>query len=295
MSLAVVHSRAMCGLEAIAVNVEVHIAAGMPNLHIVGLPEKAVQESKYRVRAVIAQSGFEFPLRRITVNLAPADLPKEGGRFDLPIALGILAASEQLPLAALARYEFLAELGLDGRLRSVRGILPAALATAKRQRALVIAHGNAFEASLVKHAKVYRADALLEVCRHLSGGDDLRSVEPAEMSDGHVLGEDLADVRGQYHAVRALEVAAAGRPSLFADRLAGQRQDDAGEPSAGDSAAAERRGSTAGYGDSFLMLGTAGNEASIPPAVPHAPSLRFRGGACRRWFQSQAGRDHQGA
>ncbi len=210
MSLAVVHSRAPRGLEAVAVNVEVHIAPGLPNLHVVGLPEKAVKESKYRVRAVISQSRFEFPMHRITVNLAPADLPKEGGRFDLPIALGILAASGQISSDQLKDYEFLAELGLDGRLRPVRGILPAALAAEKRGRILVIAQGNAVEASLVRRAEVYCGRGLLEVCGHLSQGDGLHRVEAAEIPRDDSTDYDLADVRGQHQAVRALEVAAAG-------------------------------------------------------------------------------------
>ncbi len=210
MSLAVAHSRATRGLEAIAVNVEVHIAPGLPKLHIVGLPEKEVRESKYRVRALISQSRFEFPMRRIIVNLAPADLPKEGGRFDLPIALGILAASGQISPDALSNYEFLAELGLDGGLRRVRGILPAALATAKCGRALVIAPDNALEASLVRRAEVYCGHNLLDVCAHLSRGEGLQAVAAAEIPRDNSIDADLADVYGQHHAVRALEVAAAG-------------------------------------------------------------------------------------
>ncbi len=210
MSLAVVYSRATRGLEAAAVSVEVHIAPGLPKLHIVGLPEKAVKESKYRVRAAISQSRFDFPMRRITVSLAPADLPKDGGRFDLPIALGILAAANQIPTDALKHCEFLAELGLDGGLRPVRGILPAALATAKCGRTLVIAQDNALEASLIRGAKVCCGDNLLDVCGHLSRGEGLQAVKAAEIPRDDSTGEDLADVYGQHHAVRALEVAAAG-------------------------------------------------------------------------------------
>ena len=210
MSLSIVQSRASCGLKAIAVSVEVHIAAGMPNLHVVGLPEKAVKESKYRVRAVIVQSGFEFPMRRITVNLAPADLPKGGGCFDLPIALGILAASGQIPAEALKRYEFLAELGLNGQLRPVRGVLPAAAAAAKRGCALVVARDNELEASFVRSAEVYCGDSLLDVCRHLSNGEGLQVVVAAEVVHDDSVDEDLSDVYGQHHALRALEVAAAG-------------------------------------------------------------------------------------
>ena len=138
MVLAVVHSRAQVGIESPAVTVEVHLANGLPNLSIVGLPEAAVKESKDRVRAALLNANFEFPARRITVNLAPADLPKEGGRFDLPIALGILAASGQLPTAELDGYEFLGELALTGKLRPVRGALTAALATRLSKRKLLV-------------------------------------------------------------------------------------------------------------------------------------------------------------
>ena len=210
MSLAVVHSRATRGLKAIAVHVEVHIAAGMPKLYIVGLPEKAVKESQYRVRAVIIQSQFEFPMKRITVNLAPADLPKEGGCFDLPIAIGILAASGQIPADALQGYEFLAELGLNGQLKPVRGVLPAVLSVLRHQRILVIAQGNAVEASLVRHAKVYSGNTLLDVCNYLSRGEGLQVVEVTEIPRDSSIDEDLADVYGQHHAVRTLEIAAAG-------------------------------------------------------------------------------------
>src|SRR5947207_5794460 len=149
MTLAVVHSRAQVGIEALPVTVEVHLANGLPALNIVGLPETAVKESKDRVRAALLNARFEFPARRITVNLAPADLPKEGGRFDLPIALGILAASEQIPAADLDSHEFLGELALTGELRPVRGALTAALAARPTGRALVVPVANSREAALV--------------------------------------------------------------------------------------------------------------------------------------------------
>ena len=216
MSLSIVRSRAGRGLDAVAVGVEIHIAAGMPSLDIVGLPEKAVRESKYRVRAVISHSRFEFPCRRITVNLTPADLPKEGGRFDLPIALGILVASRQLPEKALAGYEFLAELGLDGTLRPVRGVLPATIAAYRNGHALVLAPGNAAEASLVSEAKVYSGKNFLEVCEHFSKGQELRRVKPfAVKPDTVAPGSDFSEVYGQHHAQRALEIAAAGRHHIL--------------------------------------------------------------------------------
>ncbi|WP_277872367.1 magnesium chelatase domain-containing protein, partial [Vulcaniibacterium tengchongense] len=150
MNLALVHSRARTGVRAPAVRVEVHLGGGLPSMSIVGLPEAAVREAKDRVRAAIQCAQFEFPARRITVNLAPADLPKDGGRFDLPIALGVLAASGQIPLEPLGRYEFLGELALTGELRAVDGVLPAALAAAEAGRGLVVPAGNGAEAALAR-------------------------------------------------------------------------------------------------------------------------------------------------
>ncbi|MEX0615814.1 MAG: magnesium chelatase domain-containing protein, partial [Methylophaga sp.] len=129
MSIATVFSRALTGIDAQQVTIEVHLSNGLPSLSIVGMPETAVKESKDRVRSAIINSQFNFPQQRITINLAPADLPKEGGRFDLPIALGILAASQQIPLSSLTDMEFIGELSLTGELRPVRGVLPTALAT----------------------------------------------------------------------------------------------------------------------------------------------------------------------
>ena len=146
MSLSIVHSRAQIGVEAPAVTVEVHLANGLPSLTMVGLPEAAVKESKDRVRSAIINSGLQFPARRITLNLAPADLPKDGGRFDLAIALGILSASVQVPCLTLDDVECLGELALSGAVRPVRGVLPAALAALKAGRALVVPRANAEEA-----------------------------------------------------------------------------------------------------------------------------------------------------
>ncbi len=215
MALAVVHSRAQVGIEAPAVTVEVHLANGLPNLSIVGLPEAAVKESKDRVRAALLNANFEFPARRITVNLAPADLPKEGGRFDLPIALGILAASGQVPAAELDGYEFLGELALTGKLRPVRGALTAALAARPSGRALIAPAANAPEAALVEGIAVLGARHLLEVTGHLAR--DCR-LEPVSLSRPAPSGSDvpdLSDIKGQHHAKRALEIAAAGGHSLL--------------------------------------------------------------------------------
>ncbi len=213
MGLALVHGRARAGIHAPHVKVEVHLAGGLPSMSIVGLPEAAVREAKDRVRAAIQCAQYEFPARRITVNLAPADLPKGGGRFDLPIALGILAASGQVPLEGLDGFEFIGELGLTGELRPVDGVLPAALACADAGRVFVAPTGNGEEAALASGLEVRTARTLLEVCAMLVGSKSL----PCPQAPSHVRlpGPDLRDVRGQARARRALEIAAAGGHHLL--------------------------------------------------------------------------------
>lgn len=217
MSLAIVFCRASAGIFSPLVMVETHISPGMPGLSIVGLPETVVKESKDRVRSALMNSQFEFPRRRITVNLAPADLPKEGGRFDLPIALGILAASGQIPMACLSQHEFMGELALSGELRPIKGVLPAVLAVQKADRCLVVPTGNAVEAALVEKANILTASHLLEVCAYLKGEQQLnRAFHARQMpltAQRPLL--DLADVRGQVQAKRALEISAAGKHSLL--------------------------------------------------------------------------------
>jgi len=215
MSLARVHSRAQCGLEALPVSVEAHVGGGLPAVSIVGLPEAAVRESKDRVRAAISSCGFQFPVGRVTVNLAPADLPKEGGRFDLPIALGVLAASGQLPAPGLEKAEFLGELSLGGRLRPVTAALCAALAAGEAGRTLVVPEDSAREAALAGAGQVRSARHLLEVARHVHGQAELPLAEAGAGEATPPAVPDLADVRGQARGRRALEITAAGGHNLL--------------------------------------------------------------------------------
>ncbi len=214
MSFAVVHGRAAVGVEAPEVRVEVHLANGLPSFALVGLPEAAVREARDRVRSALITSGFEFPRKRVVVNLAPADLPKEGGRFDLPIALGILAAAGRIPQAALDGHEFAGELALNGELRPVSGVLPMALHARNMNRTLVLPGGSAAEAALAEGAQVLGADHLLEVFGHFTRRASLTPAEPPAAT-GREAGPDLAEVRGQAGARRALEIAAAGGHSLL--------------------------------------------------------------------------------
>jgi len=215
MGLAIIHSRACVGVEAPKVTVEVHISNGMPGFTLVGLPETTVKESRDRVRSAIINSRFEFPAKRITVNLAPADLPKEGGRFDLPIALGILAASEQIPINELSDQEFIGELALSGELRRVKGVLPAALAANRAQRSLVVPHSNGDQAALVGAERHKSAQSLLEVCADLCGQQKLSLHQTEQVSAEPSNQRDLQDIIGQQQGKRALEIAAAGNHNLL--------------------------------------------------------------------------------
>ncbi|HUW53727.1 MAG TPA: YifB family Mg chelatase-like AAA ATPase [Rhodanobacter sp.] len=231
MSLAVTLSRAQEGIAAPQVMVEVHLSGGLPCTNIVGLPEAAVREARDRVRVAIQNTAFEYPGRRVTVNLAPAELPKDGGRFDLPIALGILAASGQVPREKLDDCEFLGELALTGTLRSVSGVLPALLRARARGRRVVVPRENAAEAALVTDMDVRVADTLAEVCGWLRGAQELSMpVGIPGGSGGADAGPDLADVRGQLQARRALEITAVGGHHLLL----------MGPPGAGKTMLAER-------------------------------------------------------
>lgn len=215
MSFAKIYTRALLGLHAASIEVEVHVSQGLPSLTIVGLAEAAVRESKDRVRSAIINSGFQFPNKRLTINLAPADLPKDGSRLDLPIALGILIASGQLPENVTDDYEFVGELALDGNLRPVSGALSIAMTCQKAQHCLMLPEQNAAEAAQLPKIKVYAATHLKQVCAHFLKQQLIAPMSTQYIQAKHHYSLDLADVKGQLRPRRALEIAAAGGHSIL--------------------------------------------------------------------------------
>lgn len=215
MNLAFTKTRSTVGIVAQPVSVEVHLSNGLPSFTMVGLAETAVKESKDRVRSAIINSQFEFPCRKITVNLGPADLPKTGSGFDLPIALGILAASNQIPQQSLANHEFIGELALSGELRGVSAVIPSVLAAYKDDRILIIATANAAEASLAGHKGIYTANNLREICSYLCQNTPLHPLPPKPALDETQHELDWSDIKGQFHAKKAMEIAACGGHSIL--------------------------------------------------------------------------------
>lgn len=217
MPLAILKTRTNVGIQAYPITVEAHVSNGLPRFTIVGLPETLIRESAERVRCAIINNHFEFPAKRITINLGPADLPKFGSGFDLPIALGILIASDQLYINPnlLEQYEFIGELTLSGTLRPVKGILPMLLACRQHQHECIIPEENKTEASLIEEGNNYSASHLLDVCAHLTGRKKLSIIQSSLEQTQLTYPFDIAEVRSQYHAKRALEIAAAGGHSLL--------------------------------------------------------------------------------
>jgi magnesium chelatase family protein len=290
MGVAVVRSRALAGLAAPPVSVEVHLAGGLPGVNLVGLPETEVREARDRVRAALQNANFEFPARRITVNLAPADLPKESGRFDLPIAVGILVASGQVAATALDRHEFAGELALTGELRAVRGALAMVLSARHDGRAFVLPHASAAEAALVPDATVHPARTLLDVCAHLSG--DAPLAEARGRARGRVRARRCPISPTYAASTRRSARSRSPRPGSRAPdvRPARRGQVDARATAAVAAAAARRGRGARGRGDRVGRRALRRVALARPP-VPRAASHGERRGDRRRRQPAAAGRD----
>ena len=291
MTLATILSRSQQGLDAPLVRVEVHAGGGLPAFSIVGLPETVVKESKDRVRAALANCGFELPSGHITVNLAPADLPKEGGRFDLPIAIGILVASAQLPPRPFEDTELYGELSLGGELHAIRGVLPTTLQGMRAGHTLVFPAANLAEAALARHRRILGAAHLHDVCRYARGmatlptaGEPVEAVAPRDVLD-------LTDVRGQPRARRALEIAAAGEHSLLADRSTGLGQEHARAAIAGNLAGDVGGGRARDGGRALARSGRLPRRGLAPAAVPQSTPHGIGDGVGRWWRPSAPRRD----
>ncbi|MDR0219671.1 MAG: YifB family Mg chelatase-like AAA ATPase [Enterobacteriaceae bacterium] len=215
MALAIIYTRATIGIDSPIVTIEAHISNGLPGLTLVGLPETTVKEARDRVRSALINSGFIYPAKRITVNLAPADLPKEGGRYDLPIAIAILAASEQIPLNELQHYEFLGELALSGEIRRVMGAIPAALSAQNAGRKLILSAENQAELAILSQDETLIANHLLQVCHFLQGEKNILSSPVPVIPQTEPVVLDIQDIIGQEQAKRALEITAAGGHNLL--------------------------------------------------------------------------------
>ncbi len=274
MSIAVVQSRALLGVEAVAVTVEAHISNGLPAFAIVGLPETAVRESKDRVRSAILNSGFDFPSRRITVNLAPADLPKTGGRYDFAIAMGILAASRQVESSKLASTELLGELALDGSLRRVFGVIPSIQAAARARHTIIIPTANRAEMNLVGNEDSWSVSSLIDYVAHLRQGEELAGPAPNETSPGCDCNREMIPVRGQLAAKRALLIAAAGNHNLLM----------IGPPGSGKTLLANLLAK--------LLPPLNADEAMEVAAIRSVSNVR---GNCRCWFCRPVRSPHHGA
>ncbi|CRL65834.1 YifB family Mg chelatase-like AAA ATPase [Proteus vulgaris] len=217
MALAIIYTRASLGISAPLITIEAHISQGLPGLTLVGLPETVVKEAKDRVRSALINSGYIYPAKRITINLSPADLPKEGARYDLPIALAILIASEQLTSNKLECYEFIGELALSGKLQRVNAIIPSVLSASKDHRICIVSIEHQTEVSLLPNRSTLLASHLLEICHHLENNTPLIEAEEFIINDAieNQDNKDMSDIIGQNNAKRAAEITAAGNHNIL--------------------------------------------------------------------------------